>query len=746
MKAGENRETELELLAPAGSLETLKAVIHAGADAVYVGGSMFGARAYAPNFSREELLAAIDYGHIHNRRIFLTVNTLLKNQEINTALYDYLLPFYEAGLDAVIVQDFGVMHFIREHFPKLPIHTSTQMTITGVDGARLLKELGAARIVTARELSLEEIAAIHREVDVEIESFIHGALCYCYSGQCLFSSMLGGRSGNRGRCAQPCRLPYEVYDEKHRLLNAGNPYILSLKDLNTLEFLPEIAESGVYSFKIEGRMKSVQYAAGVVSVYRQYMDRYLCEGKEGYAVTREDTQKIYDFGNRNGFTGGYYHARNGGDMLTGATSSHSKSDDTGTYELVSGYIEKELKEKINGKLTLSKGKHAMIRVWDEEFRVEVTGDIVQQALKRPLERETVLEKLKKTGNTPFAFEHLELEMEEDVFLPMTAVNHMRQEALDLLKIKHLKPYRRKQASAVFPECPWWEQYCRDYEAGRSQKPEIVVSSESESGFRQALGRHWVTDIYLDSILYQHENLIPRLKEDIRSCKEHGKRVFYLMPAIFRADTRDFYESVIDELLELALDGFVVRSYDELGFLREHCTDFTKIRLDANMYTFSDGAKETFVRDTGIFRDTVPVELNRGELLHRKNGMSDFMVYGRLPLMTSAGCVKKNTLGCKKQSGILYLKDRYGVEFPVRNCCTECYNTVYNAKPLFLLHLSKDFLRMRPAAYRIHFTLEGEHEIQAVLDFAEDTLVKGQSRRPEECVNDYTNGHYKRGVE
>lgn len=744
MKAEAN--TELELLAPAGSFETLKAVIHAGADAVYVGGSMFGARAYAQNFNREEMLAAIDYGHIHNRKVFLTVNTLLKNREINTALYEYLLPYYEAGLDAVIVQDFGVMNFIRGHFPALPIHASTQMTITGVDGARLLQELGVSRIVTARELSLEEIAAIHQEVDVEIESFIHGALCYSYSGQCLFSSMLGGRSGNRGRCAQPCRLPYEVYDEKHHLLNPGSPYILSLKDLNTLEFLPQIAESGVYSFKIEGRMKSAQYAAGIVSVYRYYMDKYLDEGKESYVVTKEDAKKIYDFGNRNGFTDGYYHARNGVDMLTGETSSHSKSSDERTYQLVSGYIEKDLKEKINGKLTLFKGKHAMIQVWDEKFQVETGGDIVQQAMKRPLEKETILEKLNKTGNTPFVFENLEVEMEEDVFLPMTAINHMRQEALDLLKIKHLKLYRRKKASVVFSESPEWEQYCEEYEDKTAEKPDIIISSESESGFRQALKREWVTDIYLDSILYTHGNLISKLREDVKSCREAEKRVYFVMPAIFRADTRAFYTGIMEELLLLKLDGFVIRSYDELGFLKEYVHDMAQIRLDAGLYTFSDGAKKAFVKDTGVFRDTIPVELNRGELLHRSNRMSDLFVYGKLPLMISAGCVRKNTVSCKKQSGILYLKDRYGVEFPVRNHCPDCYNILYNAKPLFLLHLSEDFGRINPAAFRIHFTLEEEHEIQAVLNFAGKTLVDGGTGHPEECLSDYTNGHYKRGVE
>ena len=739
-------ETQLELLAPAGSYETFKAVIHAGADAVYVGGSMFGARAYAQNFNRDEMLAAIDFGHIHNRKVFLTVNTLLKNREINTALYEYLLPYYEAGLDAVIVQDFGVMNFIREHFPALSIHASTQMAITGVDGARLLQELGACRIVTARELSLEELAAIHREVDVEIESFIHGALCYSYSGQCLFSSMLGGRSGNRGRCAQPCRLPYEVYDRKHRLLNHGNPYILSLKDLNTLEFLPQIAESGVYSFKIEGRMKSAQYAAGIVSVYRRYMDKYLDGGKENYAVTQEDMKKIYDFGNRNGFTDGYYHVRNGVDMLTGESSGHTKSSDESTYQLVSGYIEKELKEKINGKLTLYKGKHAMMQVWDEKFQAEVSGDIVQQAMKRPVEKEMILEKLNKTGNTSFVFGNLEVEMEEDIFLPMAEVNHMRQEVLDLLKIKRLKPYRRKKAPVVFAESPAWEQYCKEYEENKAGKPDIILSTESKSGFLQALKREWVTDIYLDSILYTHENLIPNLAEDVKSCRKAGKRAYFMMPAVFRADTRAFYARIMKELLQLGLDGFVIRSYDELGFLKRYGQEVFQIRLDAGMYTFSDEAKKAFVRDTGVFRDTVPVELNRGELLHRSNRMSDLLVYGKLPLMISSGCVRKNTVSCKKQSGILYLKDRYGVEFPVRNHCPDCYNIIYNAKPLFLLHLSEDLERIHPAAFRLHFTLEEEYEIQSVLDFAGKTLVDGQTGYPGDCLDDYTNGHYKRGVE
>ncbi len=260
-----------ELLAPAGSFEVCRAVIKAGADAVYLGGSRFGARAYADNLSADELTEAIDYAHLFGRKIYLTVNTLLKQSEMEL-LYEYLLPYYERGLDAVIVQDFGVMQFIRTYFPEIPIHISTQMSIAGVCGAVHLKNLGAARIVTARELSLSEIAQIRRQADIQIECFVHGALCYCYSGQCLLSSMLGGRSGNRGRCAQPCRLPYTVLDARRQPLSKAECYPLSLKDLCTIDQIPQLIAAGIDSFKIEGRMKSAQYAAGVTSIYRNYID------------------------------------------------------------------------------------------------------------------------------------------------------------------------------------------------------------------------------------------------------------------------------------------------------------------------------------------------------------------------------------------------------------------------------------------------------------------------------------------
>ena len=348
-----------ELLAPAGSYEALEAAIRAGADAVYLGGAKFGARAYADNLDRDRMIQAIQYTHLHGRTLYLTVNTLLKNRELEKELYDYLAPYYEAGLDAVIVQDLGVLRFINREFPDLPVHASTQMTITGVEGARVLKEAGASRIVTARELSLKEIQAIYDETGVEIESFIHGALCYCYSGQCLMSSMIGGRSGNRGRCAQPCRLPYQVFCDGRRMNNDKTAYPLSPKDMCTVGILPEIIEAGVYSLKIEGRMKKPEYTAGVVSIYRKYLDQYLA-GNKRPVVNKEDYQTLLDIYNSDGFHESYYKVRNGRDMMALRNEKKTVSgedikavrNEELFAEIRKNYLEEKKQEKIKGTLNL----------------------------------------------------------------------------------------------------------------------------------------------------------------------------------------------------------------------------------------------------------------------------------------------------------------------------------------------------------------------------------------------------------
>ena len=285
---------------------------------------MFGARAYADNPDRDGLLSAIDYCHLHGAKLYMTVNTLMKERELEGELASFLRPYYEHGLDAVLVQDLGALRLIRSCFPDLSIHASTQMSIQSADGARLAASLGISRIVPARELGLSEIREIYDRTGIEIECFIHGALCYSYSGQCLMSSLIGGRSGNRGRCAQPCRKRYVLTDEKGQRISKGSEaYLLSLKDICALRILPELIEAGIASFKIEGRMKRPEYAAGVTAVYRKYIDLYEEAGAENYHVDEEDIRILMDLYNRGGFSDGYYHVRNAPAMMVMDRPNHA---------------------------------------------------------------------------------------------------------------------------------------------------------------------------------------------------------------------------------------------------------------------------------------------------------------------------------------------------------------------------------------------------------------------------------------
>lgn len=748
---------ELELLAPAGSLKTLKAVIHAGADAVYLGGSMFGARAYANNFNEEELLEAIRFGHIHGRKIILAVNTLLKEYELGQ-LYDYLRPYYEAGVDAVIVQDMGVMEFIKTHFPNLSIHTSTQMTITNVEGARLLKEQGVERVVTAREMSLEEIQRIHDEVGVELESFIHGALCYCYSGQCLFSSIIGGRSGNRGRCAQPCRLSYEVLQGEKSLTGHHATPILSLKDMCTLPFLYELADHGVYSFKIEGRMKTPEYAAGVVSIYRKYMDSYL-DGSR-IPVEKKDIRALLELGNRGGFTNGYYYHHNDSDMLSGESASHNKSEGVLQDNIRREYVDTELKEKIKGKLILNKECPAKIEVQYGKIKVSYQGDMVLVAQNRPLTKEVVTEKITKTGNTPFVFENLEVTMDDDIFMPVNQLNQLRRGALEALEEVLLKPYERtlpelvETSSAETDRQTTGNAIKEKQISGQSlsqtsgqqsadSSTEVRVLIEDAEQLPAVLKADFVDTVYLDCMLYTRENLICKLSEDIDRVHASGKKAFYVFPFIFRQQTSLFYEKIMPELKKLPLDGIMVRSLDEIAFMKEWGNGNWQMVSDSNLYTYSNEAAEYFYR-LGMIQDTIPVELNRKEILRRENSRSEMIIYGRLPLMITAQCIHKNTLGCMHQPKVLNLKDRYSVHFPVKNFCSECYNVIYNSLPVCLFKEDVTVKKIAPAVVRLSFTTETEEETEQILTIYGDIYKNGGilGQMPMEC----TNGHFKRGVE
>lgn len=748
-----------ELLAPAGSFEICKAVIFAGADAVYAGGSRFGARAYAQNFTQEQLLEAIDLVHLHKKKLYLTVNTLCKQEEME-ALYGYLKPFYMQGLDAVIVQDFGVMRLVREYFPGLSVHISTQMSVASADGFSYLQKCGADRIVTARELSLAEIRQIRSQSELEMECFVHGALCYCYSGGCLLSSMLGGRSGNRGRCAQPCRLPYTVFDEKHRRIagvEASNSspsgrghsnqkeheqkecYPLSPKDLCTIDQIPELIQAGITSFKIEGRMKSAEYAAGVTAIYRKYIDQYVETGSA--EVSRHDYERLLQTGNRSGFTDGYYTRHNGPQMISINRPGHEKSE---AADL--GFLS-EKKLSICGEAFFEIGRPARMEVSCSGDTVSAEHGMTQEAQKQPLSRRMLEEQLSKTGNTPFEMEALTVHLpNQAIFLPKQELNQLRRKAFGQLQEQMLRRYRR--SGQGIPEA---------YEnIGAVSKPIVSDSfaedgiaftaiAEQEAQLAAVLERDFIKRIYLDSAMYSHEQFTAQLKEHILCIHAAGRQAYLALPPVFRDQTVRFYERHWQDIAAAEPDGYVARTIDELGFLERMHMDKDRCVLDHSLYTYSNETKDCYIKEGWRF-DTIPLELNKKELRARDNTQSELIIYGHLPLMTSAQCVKKTFGQCRQVHELCYLKDRYAKEFPVRNVCSECYNTIYNPQPLSLIQLAQELCQLHPAAYRLWFTVETQQEARKVLDSVQAAFFQRKAVDMNKVLGAYTNGHYKRGVE
>ena len=707
------RNKDFELLAPAGSLEILKGVIESGADAVYVGGSMFGARAYANNFTEEELLEAIDFAHLRGVKVYLTVNTLIKNSEFSK-LYDYLLPYYKRGLDAVIVQDIGVVKAIHEYFPSMEIHTSTQMTVTGADGVRFLSQFGVTRVVMAREVSLAEMKRIHEETGMELEAFVHGALCYSYSGQCLFSSILGGRSGNRGRCAQPCRLPYTVEGKK-------DEYILSLKDMCGIKALDKLHDAGVYSLKIEGRMKQLEYACGVVKYYRSYID-------SKKPVSDADYDRIKALGNRCGFTDRYYFDHNGSDMVTYVKPNFVSNAAEPSPE--------KRKLSIEGELVLREGEPGSLTVKRGDVTYKASIEPVSAALKAPLDKKAAIDRINKTGDTDFEFSHIKAQIGENVFVPNGALNKLRRDAISGLCDKLLKKYYRNDARYAdmssmceLPEHVVKSDAAHEDGAVNAKDYTAICSCMTRAQLDTLISYECFDVFYLDFDMYDRKTLIQQFADDVKSLTKRNKKVYLMLPTIFRADSSDYFVSIAKELDKVSFEGFVVKNYEEL-YLTENLFTGKKVILDHNMYTFNDVSKSAFF-EHGVSGDTVPLELNSREIMHRNNIGSQMIVYGYYPLMTTANCVHKNTKGCDKKQKLIYLKDRYNKSFAVCNNCKECYNTIYNSLPTMLI---KNISKLKEAgirSFRYSFTIETPKQIKAVMD---------------DKVAEYTNGHYKRGVE
>ena len=776
------RKGRAELLAPAGNAEGFYGAVHAGADAVYLGGSRFGARAYAENFTTEELIECIRYGHLFGRKIYLTVNTLLKESELSE-LFDYLNPFYEAGLDAVIVQDLGVLRFVRDHFPGLGIHGSTQMTICGVHGAELLKSLGVGRIVPARELSLQELSEMKDKAAIELETFIHGAMCYCYSGQCLFSSILGGRSGNRGRCAQPCRLPYKVRTKRKQ---SETCYPLSLKDMCTIEHIPRLAEAGIDSFKIEGRMKKPEYAAGVTAIYRKYIDQYYGlrerygaeKAAAQYKVLPEDLDILSSLYIRSGKQDGYYFKQNGKDMITLSDPAYSGSDARILQDIKRRYLDSRIKVPIAVSGTFLAGIPAKVTLQTGELSVTVEGAVVEKAQKQPVTEENLRKQLGKMGDSVFISQNMNLNVGENIFYPLRQINELRREAVSglersLLEKNGYKPRESGKNNDLLREditesgiknnllqesANEFPFDCRNI--GRKEDDlnghgfvigirtfeqlQVVVEGmpklreAPEGNHRVQKARNCLKRLYIDGDL-----LLERTPEAVALCGKMGGAVpiFIALPYILRKKD-DNYLACVSEIIEKypMFCGVLARSLDGFAYALEKGY---RNRLDANVYCWNSLAWEELKIGTAGF--CLPLELKAAEqrkLLERCKASSEGqsfekIVYGRIPMMVTANCLSKTIEGCRPENeGRTELIDRYHKEFPVIINCRHCINIIYNSVPL---SLHQD-LRMwsETTDIRLDFTIESGTETKEVL---RAFLAEGEIPYKE-----YTTGHEKRGVE
>lgn len=730
------RNINSELLAPAGSIDSLYAAVNAGADAIYLGGDKFGARAYADNPDTETLLKAMDYAHIHDKKIYLTVNTLLKNEEIDKQLYDYIFPLYKNGLDAVIVQDLGVFEYIKANFKNLDIHASTQMAIMDIEGAKLLKNMGASRIVTARELSLTEINRIHNNVDIEIESFIHGAMCYSYSGLCLFSSIIGGRSGNRGRCAGPCRQPYEVYKENTKINNENSMYALSLRDMNTLNILPQILESGVYSLKIEGRMKSPEYVALVTSIYRKYIDLYYEKGIKGFKISEQDIKKLGNFYTRSGSTTGYYKCHNSKEMVSVTKPAYKNDNEELENTIHKKYCEKIKKVIANAIVYIEPEKEISLSITGSFGTVNVFGEKAGIAKNRPLDNDTVIKQINKTGDSFIEFNDIEVVIKGDAFVPVSHLNDLRRCGIDKYLEHELYKHRRL------------DELCKqsfDKDGLHNNKQESVKNTIKLSVQISKLEQ---LEVLLSYIEVENIHISTDLLSVDEVCKavnlivENSKLCYINLPRIFRKSGIEYLEKLIEKLDNKLFKyvHFTALNIDEYAYLINN--NIKNFAIDNSLYSFNKYAKELFYK-TGAKKITLPFELNGKEIRKMSDIRDEVVVYGYIPLMVSAGCVLKNYDKCAKgKTNNIVLKDRLGAKFYVINCCNCCYNVIYNNVPLSLIENSKKLKSMDIGFARINLTIEDKKDTIEIIEKCIDAFVYDKEVTD---IKNYTRGHFNRGV-
>lgn len=755
----------VELLAPAGSYESFLGAIHAGADAVYLGGMKYGARAYAENFDEETLCTAIYYAHLFDRKVYMTLNTLMKQSELEE-VEEFLMPFYKAGLDGVIVQDLGLFSFLKRTFPLLELHVSTQMAVTGPKAVKMLKEEGAVRVVPARELSLEEIKLLKAE-GLEVETFIHGAMCYCYSGQCFFSSFLGGRSGNRGKCAQSCRLPYQVKlagEAKER--TQKEEYPLSLKDMCSIELVPQLIEAGIDSFKIEGRMKRPEYVAGVTAIYRKYIDKYYLNKGEKFKVSKEDMEILKSLYIRTDIQDGYYKRHNGSQMVTLHKPSYCGIDEKLAESIYDKYVKTMLKARVNGTIVLKKSQPVCLKLRYKEWEVSCEGARVEQAQKRPMMKEDIEKQLYKTGNTDFVFENLNIDMEEDIFIPVKALNELRRQAFEMLEenIKatvcamreeslRKESYKEELVHNLEGTCETavcekieqngkqWEKELytgKKIENERAEKKEIYIQVSTLEQCQKALEIEEVGRLYVscDLLLLNNKELIQKLVQTGKT-----KKIWVKLPEVVRAKDLETIEKVLELSGEFAA-GMLISNLESYAFLKEY--GYTgEISINHHVYVWNQEAIKFWEEKMNSF--LMPIECNIHEWKNLQHEKAEYLCYGKIPMMVSANCVRK-TKGVCRGRGVSFedgITDRYRKEFAVQTNCNYCYNVIYNSVPQSLHLQLEQIEKLKGKALRLDFTTENGAEMERILK--QYIRYFKEENTDFSFLKDYTTGHYKKGA-
>lgn len=734
-----------ELLAPCGTMESFYAALAAGADAVYLGGTKFGARAYAGNFTDSQLAEVLYTAHCHDLRVYLTVNTLIKQNEINQVT-DYLSPLSEAGLDGVIVQDLGVLSLLHRTIPDLQLHASTQLQVTSHEAASVLKDFGVTRIVPARELTLEECRSIKEKTGLEIEVFIHGAMCYCYSGRCLMSSMIGGRSGNRGRCAQPCRLPYtSSYSTKPS-------YPLSMRDMQTIDILPSLLDAGMDSLKIEGRMKPPEYVAGVVSAYRKAIDAYYDGSPVG--VSDKEKEVLRHLYIRGEVSTGYFDGKRGKQLLSMESPGYVGTEEEILSRIRSTYCKEPVKHAYKAHFEANTGLPLHLFVYDEEGAYfEVYGEVPETAKSVPTCAEEIKSQLNKLGDMPFTFEEITVTADDNLFIPKKWVNalrrslcaqilHFDKEAANTSETPPVLSVKQKKTTISVPKS-------LRIHVKTSDQAKAVLSFLKETSYPE--GAFTVT---FDADALMKDSLLLASYQSLNGAFSRG----ICLPVVLREREDDYKQKLLRLLQKEAPEFVYVSDIASFGFLMQYTHEY-RICTEPSLYAWNDEAMKYFARYAAYI--SLPWELSSGEIRNLCDNVTECLsklesiVYGRPPLMVSSGCLSLTSNHCghgEQGNKAIALKDRKNHVFPVETSCEHCTNVILNDLPVCLYDGIPKLLQDGIERFTLLFTVEtGDQALQVTKAFCQKLFAsneKSDSKSFSEIAKNipYTSGWFKRPAE